>query len=97
VILLYHDSWLPPISRALSQAGNLQAFSAGYLFELLGRFVSWKVLLELALMLPVYALARRKLRLSTFVFIAIALLIMVPRGWPTQSSPWQPATSAGSH
>jgi cellulose synthase operon protein YhjU len=87
IMLLYHDSWLPPISRALSQAGNLQAFSADYLLELLGRFISWKVLIELAAMLLVYALARRKLRLSTLVFIAIVLIIVVPHGWPTQSLP----------
>jgi cellulose synthase operon protein YhjU len=83
LVLLYHDSWLPPISRALSQAGNLQSFSASYLLELLGRFISLRVLAELAVMMAVYLLARRKLRLSTFVFIAILLIGAFPHGWPS--------------
>ncbi|HWW21221.1 MAG TPA: cellulose biosynthesis protein BcsG, partial [Steroidobacteraceae bacterium] len=83
IVLLYHDSWLPPISRALSQAGNLQAFSGAYLLELLGRFISLKVLAQLAAMMAVYLLARRKLRLSTFVFLAILLIGLFPQGWPS--------------
>ena len=86
IVLLYHDSWLPPISRALSQAGNLHVFTFSYSMELLGRFISLKVVAELALMFGLYALARRKLRLSTFVFIAILLILLVPRDWPLQSS-----------
>jgi cellulose synthase operon protein YhjU len=82
IVLLYHDSWLPPISRALSQAGNLQSFSGAYLLELLGRFISLKVLAELVVMMAVYLLARRKLRLSTFAFIAILLIGIFPHGWP---------------
>src|SRR5882762_5888921 len=66
ILLLYHDSWLPPIARALSQAQNLRSFTLPFLWELLGRFISWKVVAELAAMLIVYGLARRKLRLSTF-------------------------------
>src|SRR5580698_5361351 len=42
VILLYHDSWLPPVTQALSQLRLLRAFSAGYLWELAGRLVSWR-------------------------------------------------------
>lgn len=84
IILLYHDSWLPPITRVLSQAQNLHSFTLSYLIELLGRFISWKVLAELAVMLVVYALARRKLRLSTFVFIAIVLVMVLPHGWSSQ-------------
>jgi cellulose synthase operon protein YhjU len=83
IVLLYHDSWLPPISRALSQAGNLQSFSGAYLLELLGRFISLKVMAELAVMMAVYLVARRKLRLSTFVFIAIVLIGFFPHGWPS--------------
>jgi cellulose synthase operon protein YhjU len=92
VVLLYHDSWLPPISRALSQAGNLQSFSGAYLLELLGRFISLKVLAELAVMMALYLLARRKLRLSSFVFIAILLIGMFPHGWPS----FAPAVVASS-
>jgi cellulose synthase operon protein YhjU len=79
ILLLYHDSWLPPITQALAQLQNLRAFSASYLWELAGRLVSWRLLVELALMLALYALVRRKLRLSTFVFLAMLGVIAVPR------------------
>jgi len=96
IVLLYHDSWLPPISRALSQAGNLHSFTVGYSIELLGRFVSWQVLAELALLLGAYSLVRRKLRLSTFVFIAI-VLTMLPHQWGAQTLGVVPAATAGSN
>jgi cellulose synthase operon protein YhjU len=96
IVLLYHDSWLPPISRALSQVGNLQAFSAGYLLELLGRFISLKVLTELVVMMALYLLARRKLRLSTFAFISIALIAAFPHGWPMATSNVVSAAAAGT-
>jgi cellulose synthase operon protein YhjU len=82
IMLLYHDSWLPPINRVLSQTGNLAAFSLSYVIELLGRFINWRVILQLVLMCVVYAILRRKLRLSTFVFIAIFAVILMPNGIP---------------
>src|SRR5476649_2102946 len=36
IALLYYDSWLPGISRVVSQAGLLSSFSAAYLTELAG-------------------------------------------------------------
>jgi Cellulose biosynthesis protein BcsG len=51
VVLLYHDSWLPPIGRALAQAQTLSTFTASYLLELAGRLVSLRLLLGLAAML----------------------------------------------
>lgn len=82
IMLLYHDSWLPPITRVLSQTHNLASFSLPYLMELLGRFVNWQVILQLAVLFVVYSIARRKLRLSTFVFIAIFAIILMPDGLP---------------
>jgi cellulose synthase operon protein YhjU len=78
VMLLYHDSWLPPFARVLEQTDNLAAFTPGYLWELLQRFVNWKLLLATVVLVFVYALARRKLRLSTFVFIAILVVLLRP-------------------
>jgi cellulose synthase operon protein YhjU len=88
ILLLYHDSWLPPIAQALSQGQNLRAFSAVYLWELAGRIFSWRLVGELAVMLAIYALARRKLRMSTFVFIGIFAVALAPHGrlWPQQQS-----------
>ncbi|HEV3181144.1 MAG TPA: cellulose biosynthesis protein BcsG [Steroidobacteraceae bacterium] len=78
ILLLYHDSWLPPIAQAAAQAQILRAFTASYLLELAGRLISWKFLLELAAMLAIYALARRKLRMSTFAFLGILGVMLVP-------------------
>jgi cellulose synthase operon protein YhjU len=71
IALLYHDSWLPPFARTLSQAGNLAQFDARYLIELLGRFINPQVIVVLVLMSLGLAIAGRKLRLSSFVFIGI--------------------------
>ena len=75
IALLYHDSWLPPIQRALSQVDNLRQFDAAYLLELLGRFVSLPVVAALLAMFVIYALLSRKLRMSSF---AIAAILLVP-------------------
>jgi cellulose synthase operon protein YhjU len=71
LVLLYHDSWFPPIARVLSQAHNMADFSLPYLFELLGRFINFKVLAGLAALLATYLLLRRKLRMSTFAILGI--------------------------
>ena len=95
ILLLYHDSWFPPIAQAMSQVQNLRAFSSAYLWELAGRIVSWKLLLELAVMFALYALARRKLRISTFVFIGIFAVMLAPHGrlWTTAAAPTQAAAA----
>lgn len=79
IMLLYHDSWLPPFARVLEQIHNLQAFTPQYLLELLLRFMNWQLLLALVVLSFVYALARRKLRLSTFVFVAILVVLLRPQ------------------
>lgn len=69
--LLYHDSWLPPISRVLSQKEALTGFNSDYLLELLGRFVNIWVIAVLGLLLVVYLLLRRRLRFATLAFLGI--------------------------
>jgi len=83
LVLFYHDSWLPPVTRVLSQLQNLAAFTVPYLIELAGRFINWQVLVGLVVVLAAYSLAQRKLRLSTFVFIAIIVIMIFPRGVPS--------------
>lgn len=90
IMLLYHDSWLPPFARVLEQTGNLQAFTPQYLFELLLRFINWKLLLTLVVVALVYAVVRRKLRLSTFVFIAILVVMLRPE----THGPMEPALAS---
>lgn len=69
--LLYYDSWLPPLSRALSQAKLLAGFSAEYLLELGGRFVNLKIVGLVALGLIVYVVLRRRIRFATFAMVGI--------------------------
>ena len=97
ILLLYHDSWLPPIAQAAAQAQILRAFTASYLLELAGRLISWKLLLELAAMLAIYALARRKLRTSTFAFLGIfgVMIAPHPQFWAV-AAPSQAAGAATS-
>ncbi len=97
ILLFYYDTWLPPLAQALAQIQNLSAFSAAYLWELAGRVVSLKLLVELALLLAIYVLARRKLRMSTFVFAGILAVFLAPhaRFW-VASAPRQVAGAATS-
>lgn len=72
--LLYHDSWLPPLQRVMSQANNLQQFDTAYIIELLGRFVNPRVVTLLFVLLIITVLLSRKLRMSTFAIVAILVV-----------------------
>lgn len=52
--LLYHDSWLPPISRLTKQAENVQDFSFAYFAEIATRVISVDILLGLFVLVVVY-------------------------------------------
>ena len=96
VVLLYHDSWLPPLPQAIADLENLSTFSAVYLWELAGRLVSLRVVLGAVALTVLYSLARRKLRLSTFVFLGIVAVMLAPaaRHWAAVASPARPAGAA---
>jgi len=96
VLLLYHDSWLPPLPQALAGLRNLSTFSPAYLLELAGRLLSWRLLLGALALAVLYSLARRKLRLSTFVFLGILAAMLAPaaRHWAAVASPAQSAGAA---
>ena len=95
-VLLYHDSWLPPFTDAVAQAQNLRAFTFAYLWDLFVRILNVKLLLGLAAVLAVYAIARRKLRMSTFAFLGIFAVMLAPhaRFWPQSSA--APTAMAGT-
>lgn len=78
IILLYHDSWLPPFGRVLETTSFLKDFTPEYLWELAQRFINWQLVLGLIVLGFVYGLARRKLRLSTFVFVALLIVLLRP-------------------
>ena len=75
VALLYYDSWLPAIGRVWSQASVVSDFSATYLLELAGRFISFPVVAMLVAISPLYWLMSRWIRLDGVV---IAVLLALP-------------------
>jgi cellulose synthase operon protein YhjU len=79
LLLLYYDSWLPPLARVLTQAPNVASFTPSYLVELAARFIDPKVVAELAVLLAIYLLARRKLRLGSFALVAILVAAIAPQ------------------
>jgi hypothetical protein len=71
VLLLYDDSFLPSLSVLVAHA-SLHTRLAGAL--------DWRLPVEVALVLGLYELARRKLRVATFVFVGIFAVVLLPRG-----------------
>lgn len=78
LLLLYHDSYLPPWSRVVGQLGLLTSFSLDYVAELLTRLVSWPVVAALGAMAVVFGLLRHQLRFSTLAFTALLLVPVLP-------------------
>lgn len=91
--LLYHDSWLPPLSRLQANAANLQQFSLPYLIDLLGRFINPAVLAELVGVGLLAALLGRELRLASF---AVAGILLVPPAVQLAERDWSPAPVAAT-
>lgn len=83
--LLYYDSWLPPISRAFSQANLLANFSPAYLAELAGRFINPEIVGLLVAIAAAHALLSRWLRIG--VPVMIALLFFAAGGVPSGPQP----------
>jgi cellulose synthase operon protein YhjU len=77
VVLLYYDSWLPPIERVFSQASLLSDFSFAYLIELLGRFVSFSVLGMLLVSSLLCWMLSRRLRMSVLLVVGMLVLGVV--------------------
>jgi cellulose synthase operon protein YhjU len=74
VALLYYDSWLPAIGRVLSQASLVSDFSAAYLIELAGRFISLPVVAMLVAAGGMYWLASRWVRLDAVIIAVMAAM-----------------------
>ncbi|MGC7402774.1 cellulose biosynthesis protein BcsG [Pandoraea pneumonica] len=73
--LLYYDSNLPPFARFIEQLPALLQFRFSYIIELLGRFVSVRDWLLLAILVLAYWIVNRWVRVTTFVLLA---LLVVP-------------------
>ncbi|MCX7192988.1 MAG: cellulose biosynthesis protein BcsG [Proteobacteria bacterium] len=77
ISLLYYDSWLPSVSRLLSQASLLSNFSFAYLFELLSRFFSWQTVGLLLASGLVYRIVSRYVRVGVLVIISMLALALI--------------------
>lgn len=76
IVLFYHDTWLPPIKRVFSQASQLQGFSLSYAAELAGRFFHPLVVAGVLLLYGVYFFTKKKLRISSFVFLVMLIPLL---------------------
>src|SRR6185369_12060670 len=95
IALLYYDSRLPGLARAFSQAGLVASFSGAYLWELAGRFVSWKVVALVVVALGVCVAIGRIVRLDAVVVAAlVALVLVMPKPKAVTDEP--PVDTAGS-
>ncbi|WP_353189287.1 cellulose biosynthesis protein BcsG [Pandoraea pnomenusa] len=72
--LLYYDSNLPPFARFIEQLPALMQFRFSYIIELLGRFVSARDWLLLAILLLAYWIVNRWVRVTTFVLLALLIV-----------------------
>ena len=71
ISLLYHDSWLPPLDRVVSQSTNLEGFSLAYAIDLIGRFIDIRIVAALVFGYLLYLLLGRRLRMSSFAILGI--------------------------
>lgn len=76
--LLYYDSWLPPLARVWSQTNLLSNFSADYVIELSGRFISWPVIALLTIAWAVFHIVQRRLRVGLLIVAALFGLAIPP-------------------
>jgi cellulose synthase operon protein YhjU len=72
--LLYYDSWLPRIGRALSQVALLSDFTVPYLMELLGRFISWPAVATLVITWAAYRVVALGVRVGVLVVVTLVVL-----------------------
>ena len=83
IALFYYDTWLPPISRLLSQASLLQGFSLTYMAELAGRFISPLAIAGLIVLFIAYYFANKKIqRITPFVFAAMLVPLLITFATP---------------
>ena len=93
VLLLYHDSRLPPISRLWSQWSALLGFSGDYLLELAGRLVNPRLIGALVGFGLVAASLGMRFRLTSLVLLG---LTFAPLSQPTPgwfSAAFSPASA----
>jgi cellulose synthase operon protein YhjU len=78
IALLYYESFLPPFSSLIREAGGLSGFSLDFCVELAGRMFDPTLTLWLLLLGTAGLLLRRWLRISSFVLVALVLVPLAP-------------------
>lgn len=77
LLLLYHDSHMPPVRRAIEAWAELSQFSWQYQLELLGRLFEFKDLLILVIATVLYWLLSMKLRMASFAVLGVLAVPLV--------------------
>jgi cellulose synthase operon protein YhjU len=93
LVLLYHDSLLPPLSRLFAQASLVSSFSPGYLAEIAQRFISWPAVAAIVAAVAGYSIVAPRLRVGVLVLATLAVLSMVQR--PVAPAGVPPPASGG--
>ncbi|QFY42166.1 cellulose biosynthesis protein BcsG [Candidatus Methylospira mobilis] len=94
VMLLYRDSWFPSFERVIALTPNLQSFSFAYVVELLNRFINPRIIIGMLLLFALTALLGRRLRISSFVLLALACAPQITALVATRPSPETIQTAA---
>lgn len=101
IALAYHESYLPTIGRIYSRLDALRGFDLNYMLELLGRVFNPAIIMACAIIIFIYWIINKKLRISTFVFLGLLIVPAVTTFWPsllernsTTASQDTPATGA---
>lgn len=76
-ILLYYDSWLPPIKHMFSQTKNLSGFDEQYILELVTRVFTVELLSLFIATFLFYQIIKHYVRLSVISAILIGAVIYV--------------------
>lgn len=92
VWLMHYDSYLPPLDRLWAQTGQLLQFETAYLIELLGRFVTYQVMIVLFVLCTAYYILSKFLRVSVLV-VATMMYISIPQQQTAQTVVAAPITN----
>jgi cellulose synthase operon protein YhjU len=94
--LLYADSYLPSITRVLSQLKALSGFSADYWLELAQRIFHPGALLAGLVGIVLYTALARRVRVGTFALLALLSVPVVTALQEHAATPQATANTAGS-
>lgn len=79
--LFYYDTWLPPISRVMSEASLVESFNTEYLIELSQRFISIDLLALIAAVWIAYLLVGHYLRVGVVILVSLLIYSLPLHDW----------------